>query len=176
MEKVAKQPGDVAEGAGGDALSLMWASVPGADSNLDNVAKPTSSESHGSELQDHLWTATNKGRALSWTELLESGVGRRQPGVVLLSLHQICSSAEPEARDRGAPLAAARAAASMSGPQGARVTSTPAGERSCDCALTAVKEGWASWVLLLKHGTSSAQITRPGPHSVPGKLRAAPPH
>lgn len=49
-------------------------------------------------------------------------------------------------------------------------------ERGCDCALTAVKEGWASWVLLLKHGTSSAQITRPGPHSVPGKLRAAPPH
>ena len=49
-------------------------------------------------------------------------------------------------------------------------------ERGCDCALTAVKEGWASWVLLLKHGTSSAQITCPGPHSVPGKLRAAPPH
>ena len=50
---------------GGDALPLLWAPLPGADSNLDNVAKPTSSEPRSTELQDHLWTARNKGGELS---------------------------------------------------------------------------------------------------------------
>lgn len=50
--EVAKQPGDVAQGSGGDALSLLQASVPGADSSSDDAAKTRSSEPRGAALRD----------------------------------------------------------------------------------------------------------------------------
>lgn len=109
--EVAKQPGDVAQGSGGDALSLLQASVPGADSNSDDAAKTRSSEPRGAALRDlpQPWlpapgSHSHKGQILSWAALLESG-WRRQPGLGLLSLYQIHSLAGPEAEGRGTSLA-----------------------------------------------------------------------
>lgn len=42
----------MAQGSGGDALSLLQASVPGADSSSDNAAKTRSSEPRGAALRD----------------------------------------------------------------------------------------------------------------------------
>lgn len=96
--KVAKQPGgDVAAGTRGDVLSLLRASVPRADSSLDNTAKQTSLEPHGAALAGPApvpapssaapgaATAANKGQVLGWHKLLEPGGGRRLTRLVLLS-------------------------------------------------------------------------------------------